>query len=99
MKLLSCGWRILAVVATLTVACSSRDQTLGETRRAPSPSPVPTPSLQPAPAPLPEPPPQPNNSACEDAQRHARVGHCVDVGTCFGQPITSAGYECPAGQI
>lgn len=92
------AWPTLIAVAALAIACSSRDQTLGETRRAPSPAPDPSLNPVPVPDPTPSPRPEPSNPACEDAQKHARVGICVNVGTCFGRPITLAGYDCPAGQ-
>lgn len=94
------GFRALSL-ASLLVACSSHDQTLGETRRAPSPSAAPTPSLKPAPQPVPDPAPdpQPVGATCEDSSLHVRTGHCVAAGTCFGDTITLAGYECPGGQI
>jgi hypothetical protein len=51
------------VLLGLLAACSSRDQSLGETR---SPSPAPTP--QPQPGPIPQPQPDPNPDPAPDPQ-------------------------------
>jgi hypothetical protein len=97
MTALSLAWRTLAVAVTCVVACSSRDQTLGETRRPPGPGPDPSVKPVPDPTPTPQPEPEPD-PACQDPQKHVRVGMCVSLGTCFGRPINLAGYECPVGQ-
>jgi hypothetical protein len=92
----------------LAAACSSRDQSVGETRRPPDPiivvdpqpSPTPDPNLNPDPDPNPnpnpdpDPDPTPSTPPCEDLSKHARTGVCVQIGSCRGSVLTGAGYEC-----
>ena len=98
----------------LATACSSRDQSLGETRQsprpiivpdpAPNPDPDPTPDPSPNPDPNPTPDPNPNPDPtptvppCEDSSKHVHLGHCVPMGQCRA-PITRVGYECEGDAV
>jgi len=88
-------------------ACSSRDQSLGETRPTPhpvvidptptpnpNPNPDPNPNPNPDPNPTPNPNPTPTTPPCEDHSQHARTGTCMPASECRGRVLTSAGYEC-----
>lgn len=78
-----------ALSFALASACSSADQSLGETRRPPIPD------LDPPP---PEPTPVAMLSPCEDGALHARIGSCWPVvEACDGPEILLPGYECKAG--
>jgi hypothetical protein len=75
----------------LAVACSSRDETLGETRQTPDPIVLPEPG--------PEPAPDPNPQPCEDTSKRLPPGKCVPMGKCLGHVLTVAGYECESGSV
>jgi hypothetical protein len=91
-------WFCLAIA--LPAACSSRDQSLGETRSAdpdPHSTADPDPKLEPEPdPPEPEPKPEPTPYPCEVSQRST---FCLPLTeTCRGRIITSIGFECGPDQ-
>ena len=80
-------------------ACSSRDQSLGDTRPTPDPviidpNPTPNPNPNPNPDPNPNPNPTPTTPPCEDRSQHVRIGICTPASECRGNVHTAAGYEC-----
>lgn len=75
----------------LVHACSSSDQSLGETRQAP-PVPVPIPDIDPDSPDV----PGAKVSPCEDATLHADRGACLPVAVPCPE-LLRAGYECSTG--
>jgi hypothetical protein len=102
---------IWLVLVACGASCSSRDQSLGETRPSPQPTivpdpgPNPTPDPNPDPAPNPDPNPSPNPdptptvAPCEDTSKHAKIGHCTPLSQCRGPSITRVGYECEGDSV
>ncbi len=100
------GWPLVVLSVLIAVACSTRDQTLGETRPSPDPMrpdidpdpPEPDPPEPDPPEPDPGPGPEPMVPPCEDETRHANTGTCrpIEEG-CPSGVITRAGYECAEG--
>ena len=103
------------VLLSFAVSCSSRDQSLGETRPSPrpiievdpdpnpdpdpDPNPDPDPDPNPDPNPDPDPDPTPSIPPCEDSSKHLRTGFCVASAECDVPPITTAGYECEGDAV
>jgi hypothetical protein len=90
------AWLVLVWFA---VSCSSRDQSLGETRPSPQPIIDVEPQPDPDPDPDPNPDPTPSIPPCEDSSKHARTGACVARAECPRPPITDAGYECAGDAV
>lgn len=82
-------WLTLAIVAS----CSSRDESLGQTR----PSPQPIIDVEPQPAPDPE--PAPEAPPCEYSPNRQRNGECTLPADCHHRVIDRPGYECDGGRV
>lgn len=82
--------RLLALPFVFALACSSRDQSLGQTiHTQPIIDPDPDPDPDPNPNPSPVPP-------CEDTSLHAAETSC-EASCLPTRTVVGSGYECPAG--
>ena len=84
-------WLTVPLALVLSSACSSSDQSLGETRAQPNPDPGP--DVDPDP-----PDPDPVVQPCENMLLHmGRTGACRPATECPFDQLTAPGYECAGG--